>query len=156
MTKKQITEVIEADWIVDMEGLSKEEACRYVESLPSGVFLDIVHDYDLTYGQLYTLREETDEEETAREAEEKRVEQAKRARDELRLQTEEERVSKLLLLRALSSAGDKVMAEYNEKHKGNPRVGDMCNLYKMILNLEIEGKSVTVLRECLDALERVE
>ena len=146
MTKKQITEVIEKDWIADMEDLSKEAACRYIESLPSGVFLDIVHDYDLTYGQLYTLREETDEEEAAREAEEK-------ARQDARERYLQEEKNREAARRTLSYSSDKVMAEYNEKHKDNPRVGDMCNLYKMILNLEIEGKSVDVLRECLDALE---
>lgn len=147
MTKKQIREEIETNWIYDMEDMSKEAACEYIKSLPEGVFLEIRQDYESTYGRLYTLREETDEEETAREAEEK-------ARQDARGRWLQEEKNREATRRALSYSGDKVMAEYNEKHKDNPRVGDMCNLYKMILNLEIEGKSVDVLRECLNALER--
>lgn len=147
MTKKQIRTDIEKDWISEMDGLTKREAVEYLECLPEGVVLDVVHDYGYKYGQLYTLREETDEEEAAREDSDRitqenynRLAQEQRDREAAR--------------RAFSYAGDKVLSEYNEKHKDNPKVGDMCNLYKMILNLEIEGKSVTVLRECLDVLER--
>ena len=147
MTKKQIRTDIEKDWIEDMEGLTKGEAIEYLECLPEGVVLDVDYRYNEKCGVLFILREETDEEETAREADEKeRQENYERA---LQIKRDREATQ-----RALTYASCKVLSEYNEKHKDNPKVGDMCNLYKMILDLEIKGKSVTILRECLDALER--
>lgn len=63
MTKRQIIEDLQGDWLCKISGCRVEQAITYLQTLPHQAVLDISwHGYDGADGEISMAREETDEE----------------------------------------------------------------------------------------------
>ena len=145
--KQQIKEYLYIDWVRELDGLTVPEAITWLlENTPVGCTLD--SDYcDNSY--LITTRCETDEEEAARIAEEEQFQKDRDIKAKLKAQSDAERMERLRV-------EDVVLHSYLVKHKGNPHIGDMENLFRAMIMLEREGQqgeAMAGLKECLKRLE---
>lgn len=151
MTKKNIEEFIYKDWIEDFDGQDFHYVQMWLnENLPDGYFLDVHHDYDYTVGRLMRVREENDEEYAERLFKEQ---VAENEREQFKLLEALYLKHKIVLLKAK----DIVLSDYLQKHKDNPNIGDMENLFTALAQTQLSGKSdsqvVRQLEECLERLE---
>lgn len=151
MTKKQIEECIDEDWVEAFDGLSPDEVAMWIEkNVPEGYYLDLYYGYEYQHGQLKRTREETDEEYAERLALEKKAQEDREA----------ERVRQAYLLQnkiAVLKGMDTALASYLEKHKNNPHIGDMENLFTAIARSTVLGENKgPVVQEMEDILKELE
>ncbi len=150
MTKQQITETKEVDWIEALTGVSPTEASRWLyENIPTDYVLSVDYDYESMHGTVELTREETDEEEAARGLAEAEKVRAWEIREHNRLQTLD---NKIIYTRAT----DIVLSEYLEKHRDNPRIGDLENLFRAMMNLShlgVEQTQIDLLKDCMRGIE---
>lgn len=154
MSKKNVVDTIKWNWVSELNGLSAEDASTKLKAhVPSDFSLKLENDYDYSYGVLVRVREETDAEYSAR------VQLEKVTEDE----REQERIREALYLQnkiALLKSQDIALSAYLEKHKDNPKIGDMENLFTALAQVQMSGKAdgqvVEQLKECLAKLERLD
>lgn len=155
MTKKIIrTKVEEACWVHSLDGSTVEEAIIFLQRLDPDLEMELDYGYEgIDRGDLYDVREETDEEHVKRlerEAYEAAEEVRKAEVRERQRQEDFEKKQAQLKLQNLA------LHAYLEKHKGNPAIGDLENLFLAMMNLERAGhgeKSTQALREMMERLE---
>ena len=154
MTKQQIRVVLpDSDWIEKLEGCTSSEALCYINSVPSNITFDT--DYcgygcSYMYGELSYMREETDEEYSARLAKEAQSQREREARMRLEQENQAEKMARYALQEVALHA-------YLKQHEGNPQSGDLENLFRMVQNLEAAGSaasSVAALKECMAGIEK--
>ena len=155
MAKKKIRTNLDIDWMEALDGLTAEKAIEYLAKLPGCVELDSDGDYDRTYGVVFDVRYETDHEEAVRMAEES-VERARlrKLAAERKKRNDERFDAKLERLKG----GSDGLYRYLSKHKGNPQIGDLENLWLSLKSLQESPGSLTAqsnLTECLIELEKL-
>lgn len=150
MTKHIVKTRLDINWVSGIEDKTKEEALSWIEEwLPVGAILEVCNGYDYPYGETYIHREETDAEYAKRlveEAEAIRKQELREIQAALTLQ------NKIAILRAQ----DLSLANYLEKHKDNPNIGDLENLYITLHQVMVQGSDNAViqsLKECMEHLE---
>lgn len=151
MSKKLIHEYLEVDWIGALEGKSAEDVVKWLGTcVPEGYNLCIDYSrYDGDYAVLETHREETDEEYSTRIYEEQ---EATRKHELREVQAALSLQNKIAILRGQ----DLSLANYLEKHKDNPRIGDLENLYITLHQALTHGSNnqvINSLKECMEMLE---
>jgi len=150
--KLQIRETLDINWTDALDGSTKAAAIAWLQSnVPDGATLDLEYDYESIYGCAYYIRDETDAEEEARLAKERAEVNERLARERLLLESNIERMERI-------KGEDLALYIYLTKHKGNPNIGDLENLFKTAMVLERDGKVGTasnLLWECMARLENV-
>lgn len=151
MTKEIIrTKVEEPCWVHALDGSTIGEAIIFLQTLDPSLEMELDYGYEgIDRGDLYAKREETDEEYSERlEAEE----EAERKCEEYKQLVQERLDERLIMLKSKDAA----LAGYLEKHRDNPAIGDLENLFTAVVNLARSGASATVtgpLLECMANLE---
>jgi hypothetical protein len=156
MTKHVIYEELEeSDWICALEDKTVEEAIQWLSDYQRDYVLEVDYNWDSKDGKITVARMETDEEEHAREnaaaiAEAKKL--ADKAVQEKAMAAYEESLLQSKV------AMDVAVWAYLEKHKDNPRKGDLGNLYRAKINLEQAGHgpgsiAAKGIEECMERLE---
>ncbi len=152
MIKKIIEEIVAINWQEELEDKSVEDAIQWL-SVYTGKGYLMGRDYygydGGSYGNFITQREETDEEYSARLVEEQAKADAKEA----------EQVRQAYLLQNkinILKGQDLALSTYLEKHKDNPRIGDLENLFMALAQANMSGATgafVQQLQDCMTALE---
>lgn len=153
MTKQQVRVELDIDWIDALDYLPIEAAIIWLQrNVPSGVTLE--REYygheGACNGIAYHMRGETDEEYEARLTKEAQLAREKAHSKRLR---EESQAAHMERLRMEGVA----VHNYLSKHIGNPRIGDLENLFRTTAQLEAQGKVGVVLdnlKECMARLEK--
>lgn len=151
MTKQTIrTQLNVEDWIQGLDGKTIREAIGYLSQYDYDVVLNEEHDYDGgSYGYLYTVREETEEEYSARLAQE---DEEQRQREEAERKAQEQLTERMMLI----AAKDVAFKAYMEKHKDNPNIGDLGNLFMSVMSLTKAGARANAMGPVLECMERLE
>lgn len=150
MTKHIVKTRLDINWVSGIEDKTKEEALSWIEEwIPTGAILEVDHGYDYSYGETYIHREETDAEYAKRLVEEAEAISKQELRE---IQAALTLQNKIAILRAQ----DLSLANYLEKHKDNPNIGDLENLYITLHQVMVQGSDNAViqsLKECMEHLE---
>lgn len=150
MTKQTIGTRLDVDWIDALAGKTIREAVGYLSQYDYDAGLGYSTDFDdQPYGYLYTEREETDEEYAARLAQEAEEE---RQREEDERKAQEQLTERMMLI----ADKDVAFAAYMEKHKDNPNIGDLSNLFMAAMSLGKERHGASVVGPMLECMERLE
>ena len=148
MTKQTIRQDLHINWIAAISDKSCEEAVQWLaQNVPANAVLEVMCEYEYVYGVAYIAREETSEEYDERISDEE-AREAKR---------EEARVNAAMLLQnkiAILKSQDIALSSYLEKHKNNPGIGDLENLYIALTQAPFHGNiAVQELKDCMKRLE---
>jgi hypothetical protein len=151
MAKQKVKEYTDEDWIEKLDGMCRQEAIDYLMTLPGNCYLEDLGHYDYGHGEIYVLRDETDEEESTREAEELAEKVKQEARKQLAQETAAEHLARL-------QDKENALFVYLKQHENNPQRNDLENLFRTVMNLEEQGIiSATIpLKECMKRIENYE
>lgn len=151
MTKKIIrARVDEPCWVHSFDGKTVEEAIAFLQCLDPALEMELDYGYEgIDRGDLYSVREETDEEYAERLAKEA---------EEIRKQEEADKLAEQQLLQRLMLEASKDLAfkTYMEKHNGNHHIGDLSNLFIAVMQCLKSGADKRAVQPMLDVMERLE
>lgn len=155
MTTKKTLEInLNIDWVQEMEGLTVEDAIKYMEqAYPKGATLDIEYDYDSKYGKVIVIREETEEEHAKRIQDEINEALKKEQKALERLHREDAMRAKDEARKLVQATNGKLQNAYRELHKHNRHLEDLCNLYLCMLDVQSCGGDVRAVKVCMEQLE---
>lgn len=137
MSKQEIKMSTHYDWIDEFEHHTVAEVVEKLAEFPSDAVLDTWHDYESVYGNICTVRLETDEEEQARELKESQEEEAsERRREEVKQQHE---TSVQTLVERLRRANAKTLA-FAIEHASHPAIHTLAHMFESAEMFEAEGK----------------
>lgn len=151
MTKKTLKTEIDAPcWIEGFDGRTVGEAITALQELDPSYIMKVDYGYDSTdTGNFFEVREETDTEYTARRLAEEVASERQR---EAERKAQEQLTERMMLI----AAKDVAFKAYMEKHKDNPNIGDLSNLFMAAVALGKAGHDSRVVGPLLECMERLE
>jgi hypothetical protein len=152
MTKQTVETLMDfVDWTDQFDGRTVGQAIEWLSKIPKDFVMKVDSDYGGSeYGEIYEVREETDEEYSARVAKECQDEEDRWA---AKRKAEEQLAERMMLI----AAKDVAFKAYMEKHKDNPNIGDLSNLFMAAMSLTkagVQGSALAPLLACMERLEK--
>lgn len=151
MTKQIVRIEIDAPcWIEGFDGRTVGEAITALQELDPSYVMEVDYGYDSSdTGNFFEVHEESDEEYFARLAQEAEEE---RQRAEAERKAQEQLTERMMLI----AAKDVAFAAYLEKHKDNPNIGDLSNLFMSVMQFMNRGIAGAAAQPLLEVMERLE